>query len=102
MADVNEIYNEAEKLKDEGKNDEAIAKLMTLLESHPDHVLSHLALAVLYGKIGKHEEAVSHGQKACESWKRPCMLNPGNTSVVSEFETETIGNVRGAVLLAAQ
>lgn len=66
MSNLNEMYNEAEKLKDDGKLDEAIEKLQKLLETDPSHVLSQLALAVLYGRIGKHDLAVQHGQKACE------------------------------------
>jgi tetratricopeptide (TPR) repeat protein len=60
------MYNQAEKLKDEGKNEEAITQLQQLLESDPKHVLAHLALAVLYGKVDQHEKAVEFGQKACE------------------------------------
>lgn len=66
MSSAAEIFNEGEKLKDEGKVEEAIAKFLEALEADDQHVLSHLALAVCYGKVGKHEEAVQHGQKACE------------------------------------
>ncbi len=66
MPTVLEIYNEAEKLKDDDKNDEAIAKLNELLEQDENYTLAHLALAVLYGKVGKPEDAVRHGQRACE------------------------------------
>lgn len=66
MADATQKYNEAEKLKDDGKYDEAIAKLSELLEEDESHVLSHLALAVLYEKTGKYEESVRHGQRVCE------------------------------------
>ena len=66
MSDVNELYKLSEKLKDEGKFDEAIVKLHELLALDEKHTLSHLALAVIYGKIGQHEEAVKHGQRACE------------------------------------
>ncbi len=61
-----ELYREAEKLKDEGDFEPAIEKLQSLLEQEPAHVLSHLALAVLYGKVGQHELAIQHGQRACE------------------------------------
>ena len=61
-----ELYNEAEKLKDDGKDEEAIAKLTELLELDESYTLAHLALAVLYGKVGKPEDAVRHGQRACE------------------------------------
>ena len=66
MTDVNAAYNEAEKLKDDGKFEAAVSKLEELLQADPSHVLSHLALAVLYGKLDQHDKAVAHGQKACE------------------------------------
>jgi tetratricopeptide (TPR) repeat protein len=66
MANVNELYNEAEKLKDSGQPEAAIRKLEELLAQDPGHVLSHLALAVLYGRVGQHEKAVQHGRTACE------------------------------------
>ena len=64
--DINATYQEAEKLKDDGKYDEAIEKLEALLAEDGKHVLSHLTLAVLYGRVGQHDKAVSHGQQACE------------------------------------
>ena len=66
MTDVDEIYAAADKLKDDGQLDEAIAKLNELLSVDPNHVLSHLALAVVLGRVGQHEKAITHGQKACE------------------------------------
>ena len=66
MSEVNQLYSEADQLKDQGKLPEAIDRLHELLKLDPDHVLSHLALAVLYGRIGEHEKAVDHGQRACE------------------------------------
>lgn len=66
MPTSDELYNSAEKLKDAGKYEEAIAALNTLLGQDPTHALSHLALAVLYGKVGQHDKAVEHGQRACE------------------------------------
>lgn len=66
MSDLMQMYKEADKLKDDGQLEEAIAKLVELLAQDEKHVLSHLALAVLYGRVGKHEDAVKHGQRACE------------------------------------
>lgn len=66
MADNDALYAEAEKLKDDGKYEESIAKLNELLQQDESHVLSHLTLAVVYGKVGKHDEAVKHAQRACE------------------------------------
>ena len=62
MADITSLYDEAEKLKDDGKLEAAIQKLHDLLEIDPGHVLSHLALAVIYGRVGQHEQAIA-------SWK---------------------------------
>jgi Flp pilus assembly protein TadD len=66
MANLTALYDEADKLKDAGKNDEAIAKLQQILDEDPDYTLAHLALAVLCGRVGRHDEAVTHGQRACQ------------------------------------
>ena len=66
MSEVSQLYKDSEKLKDEGKLEEAITKLNEILAIDADHVLSHLALAVIYGRVGKHEEGCKHGEKACE------------------------------------
>ena len=63
---LSDLYDEAEALKNDGKLDEAIAKLQELLKHDDKFVLAHLGLAVLYGRVGKHEEAVKHGERACE------------------------------------
>jgi tetratricopeptide (TPR) repeat protein len=66
MATTIELYKEAEALKREGKLEEAIAKLEELLAIDSSHVLAHLALAVNYGKVNKHDMAVMHGERAVE------------------------------------
>ena len=66
MPTSDELYNEAEKLKDAGQLEPAIAKLETLLATDARHVLAHLTLAVLCGKVGKHEAAVEHAEIACQ------------------------------------
>jgi len=66
MADKHELYAEGEKLKDEGKDEEAIEKFLEVLQADEAFALPHFALAVLYGKMGDHEKAVKHGERACE------------------------------------
>ena len=66
MPTVEQFYDEADQLKEEGKLEEAIAKLEELLGEHADYTLAHSALGVLYGKVGKHEDAVRHAQRVCE------------------------------------
>ena len=46
--------------------EQAIAKLTELLAQDDSYTLAHLALAVLYEKVGKPEDSVKHGQRACE------------------------------------
>ncbi len=66
MPEIHVMYDEADRLKDEGHYEQAIAKLQEVLQADPSHVLSHLALAVLYGRTGQHEQAVEHGVRACQ------------------------------------
>jgi tetratricopeptide (TPR) repeat protein len=66
MADAVALYDQADKLKDEGKLDEAVAKFNEALAADPDYALAHSALAVVLQKLGKHAEAIEHAQKVCE------------------------------------
>ena len=66
MPDVTALYDEADKLKDAGKLDEAVAKLQEALEVDANYALAHAALAVIVQKLGRHEEAIQHAQKVCE------------------------------------
>ena len=66
MADAHAMYDEAEKLKDDGKYQEAIAKYLEILGTDESFTLAHLALAVTYGKLGDFENAVKHGERACQ------------------------------------
>lgn len=66
MSDLHALYGEAEKLKDAGNLEEAISKLQQIIAEDDSFILAHLTLAVLYGRVNKHEEAVQHGEKACE------------------------------------
>lgn len=66
MPTKEEVYDEADRLKDDGKLEEAAAKLEELLSQHADYALAHSALAVVYGRLRRHEDAIRHGQKVCE------------------------------------
>ena len=57
-----ERYDAAIALRDEGKTDEAIAHLTSLVEDEPTYALGHSALAVLYQKAGKFDEAIEHAK----------------------------------------
>ena len=66
MSDLVKKYNQAEKLKDEGKNDEAVSLLEGILIEDPAHILTHLTLCRIFTLQGKYEQAIAHGLKACE------------------------------------
>lgn len=66
MSDISALYREGEQLKDQGKYEEAVQKFQAILEQKPDHVLTHMALAVTYGNLNQFAEAVEHAEKVCE------------------------------------
>ena len=66
MPSTDDLYDEHDKLKSEGKLEEAAAKLQEALELDPSYNLAHSALAVLCGKLGNHDAAIEHALKACE------------------------------------
>ncbi len=66
MSTTTEMYNEAERLKDDGQQQAAIEKLNKLLEAEATYSLAHMALAVLYGKVNQHEKAVQHAVRTSE------------------------------------
>ena len=66
MASIYQKFDEADQLKGEGKFEEAIEIHEAILAEDESIVQSHLSLAVLYGKLSKHEQATQHGQRACE------------------------------------
>jgi tetratricopeptide (TPR) repeat protein len=66
MADAVTLYDEADRLKDAGKLDEAVAKLNEVLAADSNYSLAHSALAVVLQKLGRHEEAIEHARRVCE------------------------------------
>src|SRR4026208_734947 len=65
MSDPIALYDQADKLKDEGKIEESAAKLREALAADPSYALAHSALAVVLQKLGKHEAAIDHARRAC-------------------------------------
>jgi predicted Zn-dependent protease len=66
MPTVDQRYDEAIELQQQGKLEEAVAQLSALIAEFPDYALAHAALSVFYGKLGRHNEAVEHAKKVCE------------------------------------
>jgi tetratricopeptide (TPR) repeat protein len=66
MADAAALYNDADKLKEQGKLEDSVAKLQEALHVDPTYALAHSGLAVLMQKLGKHEEAIDHARRVCE------------------------------------
>lgn len=63
--DPDEAYAAAEKLKSQGRLEEAVTALQSLVEKHPDFALAHSALAAWCTKLERHEEAVAHARTVC-------------------------------------
>ena len=66
MSNLLELEKQAEQLKDDGKYEEAIAKLQELLASDENFVRAHLALSVLYHHVNDYEKSVHHGERVIE------------------------------------
>lgn len=66
MADLNQLYDEADQLKEQGDLEGAAAKLQEALAIDDNYALAHSALAVVEQRLGRHESAVAHAQRVSE------------------------------------
>ena len=66
MPTLDEKYDEADRLKVSGNFAEAADKLQEIVAEDPSYALAHSALAVVLGKLGRHDEAIVHGLKVTE------------------------------------
>src|SRR6185369_18051411 len=66
MSDHVSLYDQGDKLKDEGKLEEAVAKFKEALTADPNYALAHSGLAVVLQKLGRHDDAISHARRVCE------------------------------------
>lgn len=91
MAALHEMYDEAVKLKDEGKLDDAVAKLREILAIDNKYALAHSAMSIYLGKLNRHEEAIAHGLKVCE-------LEPNDPRSFTSMSIVYVraGNIQGA------
>lgn len=66
MADLTQLYDEADQLKEQGDLEGAAAKLQEALAADDNYALAHAALAVVQQRRGQHEDAITHAQRVCE------------------------------------
>lgn len=66
MTNVQELYDEAMRLRDLGDLAGAVLKLEEIQKIAPDHALTHSALAVLLQKLGRFQEALHHAVRVTE------------------------------------
>lgn len=61
-----QLYDEADKLKEAGQLEEAAAKLNELLTQDAGYALAHSALAVIYTRLKRYGEAIDHALRVCQ------------------------------------
>ena len=65
MPTKEQLYDEADKLKDAGKLEEAVLKLNEAISADADYALAHSALAVVFTRLKRHDEAIRHAMNVC-------------------------------------
>lgn len=66
MATPDELYDEADRLKEQGDLEAAVAKLEEILSIDEGHVLAHSALAIHSQRLGRLDDAISHAIRVTE------------------------------------
>jgi len=64
--DLSDRYDAATVLKQSDDLEGAVAALEAILADHPDHILSHSALAVYLVQLGREDDAVTHAIRVTE------------------------------------
>lgn len=59
-------YAAAERLKAEGRLEEAVAALEELVSDHPNYALAHSAMSAWCTRLDRHADAVRHARRVCE------------------------------------
>jgi len=66
MSAADKLVDEADRLKDQGQLDAAVAKLREALALDPAHVMGNLMLSKTFNDLKKYPEAIEAGKKAIE------------------------------------
>ena len=66
MPTLDERYNEAIQLKDDGKLQESAAMLEAITQEDDTFAIAFSALAVGYSQLGENEQAIAAAQRVCE------------------------------------
>ena len=66
MSNPDQMYDEAIKLKEKNDLEGAVGKLKEIVQSTPNHTLSHSALAVYLQKLGRFDDAIQHAIRVTE------------------------------------
>ncbi len=66
MTPLDQLYDDAIQLKEQGDLAGAVAKLKTVLEQDANYIFAHSALAVTLQKLGQPREAVAHAIRVTE------------------------------------
>lgn len=61
-----QLYDEADKLKEAGDLEGAAEKFEEILKQDETYALAHAALAVVYTRLRRNDEAIRHGLRVCE------------------------------------
>ena len=62
MATADVMYDEANKLKEQGELEAAVTKLLEIVEATPEHVISHSALGLYLQKLGRNGRSLQARQ----------------------------------------
>lgn len=66
MSDATQLYDEADRLKTEGRLDEAAAKLQECLVADDKYALAYSAQAIVLQRLGRHDEAIAAAKRVVE------------------------------------
>ncbi len=66
LTSTTQLYDEADRLKDDGQCEAAIEKLQSLLAIDDGYVLANSAPAVVYGKVNQHDKGIEYGVRVSE------------------------------------